>query len=152
MTKRMVHFCLLVGSMLVAMLCTEASAFAQVTATASSAPASVPPVANPCPRLAPGSVVHQPAALFSLNGVLSVQFSYQTTTDAAGRNLFCFMTPSGLENPTLHVNPGDNLIITVTNNTPKMPVEMVINPPNYRCDASPSSRTRTASSGNSRGF
>jgi FtsP/CotA-like multicopper oxidase with cupredoxin domain len=130
MTKRMVHFCLLVGSMLVAMLCTEASAFAQVTATASSAPASVPPVANPCPRLAPGSVVHQPAALFSLNGVLSVQFSYQTTTDAAGRNLFCFMTPSGLENPTLHVNPGDNLIITVTNNTPKMPVEMVINPPN----------------------
>ncbi len=130
MTKRMVHFCLLVGSMLVAMLCTEASAFAQVTATASSTPASVPPVANPCPRLAPGSVVHQPAALFSQNGVLSLQFSYQTTTDAAGRNLFCFMTPSGLENPTLHVNPGDHLIITVTNNTPKMPVEMVINPPN----------------------
>jgi FtsP/CotA-like multicopper oxidase with cupredoxin domain len=130
MTKRMVHFCLLVGSMLVAMLCTEASAFAQVTATASSTAASVPPVANPCPRLAPGSVVHQTAALFSQNGVLSVQFSYQTTSDAAGRNLFCFMTPSGLENPTLHVNPGDHLIITVTNNTPKMPVEMTIDPPN----------------------
>ncbi|HEY6337077.1 MAG TPA: multicopper oxidase domain-containing protein [Candidatus Sulfotelmatobacter sp.] len=28
------------------------------------------------------------------------------------------MTPSGLENPTLHVNPGDTLNITVTNNTP----------------------------------
>jgi FtsP/CotA-like multicopper oxidase with cupredoxin domain len=28
------------------------------------------------------------------------------------------MTPSGLENPTLHVKPGDTLSITVTNNTP----------------------------------
>jgi FtsP/CotA-like multicopper oxidase with cupredoxin domain len=28
------------------------------------------------------------------------------------------MTPNGLENPTLHVNPGDMLNITVTNNTP----------------------------------
>jgi FtsP/CotA-like multicopper oxidase with cupredoxin domain len=112
------------------MLCTEASAFGQATTTASSTTASVQPVANPCPRFAPGAVVHQPAALFSQNGVLSLQFSYQTTTDAAGRTLFCFMTPSGLENPTLHVKPGDSLIITVTNNTPKMPVEMIIDPPN----------------------
>ena len=78
----------------------------------------VPPVANSCPRFAAGSVVHQPAALFSQNGVLSVQFSYQSTTDSVGRTLFCFMTPSGLENPTLHVKPGDHLILTVTNNTP----------------------------------
>ena len=28
------------------------------------------------------------------------------------------MTPNGLENPTLHVNPGDTLNITVTNHTP----------------------------------
>jgi FtsP/CotA-like multicopper oxidase with cupredoxin domain len=28
------------------------------------------------------------------------------------------MTPSGLENPTLHVKPGDTLNITVPNNTP----------------------------------
>src|SRR5580700_4653096 len=92
-------------------------AFAQVAATGnSSTPAAVPPVANPCPRFAAGSVIHQPAALFSQNGVLSVQFSYQTRTDAAGRTLFCFMTPNGLENPTLHVKPGDHLIITVTNN------------------------------------
>jgi FtsP/CotA-like multicopper oxidase with cupredoxin domain len=50
--------------------------------------------------------------------VLNVRFSYQSTTDSAGRQLFCFMTPSGLQNPTLHVNPGDTLSITVTNNTP----------------------------------
>jgi FtsP/CotA-like multicopper oxidase with cupredoxin domain len=79
---------------------------------------AVKPVANPCQRFAAGSTVHQPAALFSQNGVLNVQFSYQTTTDSVGRQLYCFMTPSGLENPTLHVKPGDTLNITVTNNTP----------------------------------
>jgi FtsP/CotA-like multicopper oxidase with cupredoxin domain len=102
---------------------------AQVT-TVSSTPATVQPVPNPCPRFAPGSVVQQPAALFSQDGVLSVQFSYQTTTDSAGRTLFCFMTPSGLENPTLHVRPGDHLIITVTNNTTSQPLHMMIDPPN----------------------
>ncbi|HEY2535135.1 MAG TPA: multicopper oxidase domain-containing protein [Xanthobacteraceae bacterium] len=87
--------------------------------TSSSA---VAPVANPCQRFAAGSVVQQPPALFSKNGVLNVQFSYQTTTDAAGRQLFCFMTPAGMENPTLHLNAGDTLNITVTNNTPFNPV------------------------------
>jgi FtsP/CotA-like multicopper oxidase with cupredoxin domain len=130
MKKHWVHLSLVVFSMFVAMLCAGTSAFAQATTTASGTTASVQPVPNPCPRFAAGSVVHQPAALFSQNGVLSVRFSYQTTTDAAGRALYCFMTPSGWENPTLHVKPGDHLIITVTNNTPKMPVEMIIDPPN----------------------
>jgi len=67
-------------------------------------------------------VVQQPPALFSENGVLNVRFSYQSATDAFGRQLFCFMTPNGLENPTLHVNAGDTLNITVTNNTPFNPV------------------------------
>ena len=118
-------------------------AFAQVAATGNSTtPAAVPPVANPCPRFAAGSVIHQPAALFSQNGVLSVRFSYQTTTDSAGRTLFCFMTPSGLENPTLHVKPGDHLIITVTNNTTQQPFHMMIDPPN----CGPGGSTMTLSS------
>ncbi len=71
-----------------------------------------------------------PPALFSEGGVLNVKLSYQTTTDAEGRTLFCFMTPDGLENPTLNVNPGDHLVIKVTNNTPAKPVVMRINPPN----------------------
>jgi FtsP/CotA-like multicopper oxidase with cupredoxin domain len=110
--------------------CVQASAVAQTTVTTSSTLPAVKPVANPCPRFAAGSVVHQPAALFSQNGVLSVQFSYQTTTDSANRTLFCFMTPSGLENPTLHVKPGDHLIITVTNNSSSQAFHMTINPPN----------------------
>jgi FtsP/CotA-like multicopper oxidase with cupredoxin domain len=61
-----------------------------------------------------------------------VSFSYQTTTDSFGRQLFCFMTPSGLENPTLYVNPGDTLNVTVTNNTPRVvpTTTEVYNPPN----------------------
>jgi FtsP/CotA-like multicopper oxidase with cupredoxin domain len=93
-------------------------------------PTAIPPVANPCPRVAAGSVVENPPALFSHNGALIANFSYQTTTDEDGRALFCFMTPDGLENPTLHVRPGDDLIINVTNNSPAAPVEMQIDPPN----------------------
>jgi FtsP/CotA-like multicopper oxidase with cupredoxin domain len=94
---------------------------AQTAATSSAtSPTPVAPVRNACQRFAPGSVVQQPPALFSQNGVLNVQFSYQTTTDQYGRQLFCFMTPNGLENPTLYLNPGDTLNITVTNNTPQV--------------------------------
>ncbi len=92
--------------------------------------APVPPVANPCPRFKAGSVVTNPPALFSSNGALHVRFSYQQTTDAAGRLLHCFMTPDGLEDPTLHVKPGDALSITVTNNTPASPLGEMFNPPN----------------------
>jgi FtsP/CotA-like multicopper oxidase with cupredoxin domain len=117
------------------------AAMAQTTATSSAtttatSPTPVAPVANACQRFAAGSVIQQPPALFSQNGVLNVSFSYQTTTDSFGRQLFCFMTPSGLENPTLHVNPGDTLNVTVTNNTPAVtPTETgvtteLFNPPN----------------------
>jgi FtsP/CotA-like multicopper oxidase with cupredoxin domain len=99
-----------------------------LTATASSA--AVPPVANPCPRPTAGSVVHDPAALFSSNGLLNVHFSYQHRFDSSGRELFCFMTPDGLQNPTLHVSPGDHLVITVTNNTPAGTGGMMVNSPN----------------------
>jgi FtsP/CotA-like multicopper oxidase with cupredoxin domain len=40
------------------------------------------------------------------------------------------MTPSGLENPTLHVRAGDTLNVTVTNNTPASPIEEAFNAPN----------------------
>ena len=89
---------------------------------------------NVCPRPAAGSVVANPPSLFSSNGVLAVRFSYEHTFDFAGRELFCFMTPDGLENPTLHVKPGDHLVITVTNNLPAGTGSMGVSGPN--CGAS----------------
>ena len=113
----------------------QVCAVARAAETGSSAPAPVPPVADPCPRsFAAGDVVQNPPALFSSNGVLNVRFSYQHRIDANNREMFCFMTPEGLQNPTLHVNPGDHLIITVTNNTPALPLTMTVSPPN--CGAS----------------
>ena len=93
-------------------------------------PLPVRQVANPCSRFAAGSLVNQPPALFSKNGVLNVRFSYQQTTDAQGRLLHCLMTDTGLEEPTLHVYPGDQLNITVTNNTPRQPLGETFNAPN----------------------
>ena len=73
---------------------------------------------NPCVRYAPGSVVQDPQDLFSQNGTLTVNLFYNTGTDANGLKLYCFTTADGTESPTLHVNPGDTLIINVTNNLP----------------------------------
>lgn len=97
---------------------------------ATAPPKPVAPVSNPCPRSVAGSVIHTAPVLSSSNGVLTVNFSYQTVTDSASRQLFCFMTPDGLENPTLQVNPGDLLTINVTNNTSGGMNPMQLNPPN----------------------
>jgi FtsP/CotA-like multicopper oxidase with cupredoxin domain len=114
---------LIVLTGLIVLTLVPVSAFAQ-------APTPVAPVPNPCPRLTAGGVIHNPPALYSSNGVLSVRFSYQQTTDSVGRLLHCFMTDTGIEEPTLHVNPGDTLNITVTNNTPPQPFGETFTPPN----------------------
>ena len=114
----------------IVLMLVQMSAFGQATVTTSGSAAPVPIVPSPCPRLAAGSVVHNPPALFSSNGELSVQLSYQHRFDTDGTELLCFMTPGGLQDPTLHVRPGDHLIITVTNNTPAQPLTMTLNPPN----------------------
>jgi FtsP/CotA-like multicopper oxidase with cupredoxin domain len=74
-----------------------------------------------CPRPTAGSVAMPPPDLWSQNGVLNVAFNYYTTIDNAGRTLFCFITPDGLQSPTLHVNPGDTLNVKVTNLVPPPP-------------------------------
>jgi FtsP/CotA-like multicopper oxidase with cupredoxin domain len=98
------------GTLLVAIcacIALQASAFAQN--------------GDPCPRPAAGSVVTPPPDLFSENGVLNVVFDYFTSVDAAGRTLFCFVTPTGKEAPTLHVRPGDRLDLTVVDKVPQPP-------------------------------
>ena len=93
-------------------------------------PEPVAPVANACRRPAAGSTITDPPTIRSSNGVLTASFSFQTRTDARGRPLYCFMTPDGLQNPTLHLSPGDTLDVTVTNNTPRGMPMMKIDAPN----------------------
>jgi FtsP/CotA-like multicopper oxidase with cupredoxin domain len=75
-----------------------------------------------CPRPAVGSVVMPPPDLYSSGGVLNVTFDYHTSVDDVGRTLYCFVTPDGMESPTLHVNPGDTVNIHVTNAIPAAPL------------------------------
>ena len=76
------------------------------------------PATEACPRFAPGSVVTEPKNLYSKSGVLRVTLRYETRVDANGQTLFCFMTDDGVQSPTLHVRPGDELLITLKNNLP----------------------------------
>jgi FtsP/CotA-like multicopper oxidase with cupredoxin domain len=76
---------------------------------------------NPCPRPAAGSIVAPPPTLSSENGALDLAFDYFTTTDSANRTLFCFVTPVGLESPTLRIKPGETLSIAVRNRNPPAP-------------------------------
>jgi len=62
--------------------------------------------------------VTQPENLVSANGVLSLALTYQTRTDVNGNILYCYTTESGAQSPTLHVQPGDSLRITLKNLVP----------------------------------
>jgi FtsP/CotA-like multicopper oxidase with cupredoxin domain len=74
---------------------------------------------DPCERFPQGSTVHDPVDLYSKDGVLTVDMTYQTRQDEYGKNLFCFMTSDGVQSPTLHVKPGDTLVLTLTNLVPE---------------------------------
>lgn len=81
-------------------------------------PAASPAAATPCPRFAAGTDLVEPQNLFSSHGLLRVSFSYTTRVDESGNTLFCFMTPDGAQSPTLHVRPGDELMISLKNDLP----------------------------------
>ncbi len=75
-----------------------------------------------CPRPAIGSEIQPSPDLFSANGKLEVSLNYYTSVDDDGRWLFCFVTTDGKMSPTFHVNPGDDLIIHLTNMVPAAPL------------------------------
>jgi len=79
---------------------------------------STDPADQVCARFAPGSVLPAPADLHSQNGVLELTLLFKTTVDQQGLTRYCYVTDTGLESPTLHVNPGDQLIIHFQNTLP----------------------------------
>ena len=77
-----------------------------------------PKLTPPCPRYAAGSTLVEPKDLFSSHGLLHVHLAYQTRVDEAGNTVFCFTDADGAQSPTLHVKPGDELVITLKNDLP----------------------------------
>jgi FtsP/CotA-like multicopper oxidase with cupredoxin domain len=80
--------------------------------------ASTDPADQVCARYAAGSATTAPPELQSQNGVLEVTFKFLTATDSQGLVRYCYVTDTGLQAPTLRVNPGDQLIIHFQNDLP----------------------------------
>src|SRR5437588_218056 len=72
-----------------------------------------------CERFPFGSVVTDPENLYSDNGILQVDFTYRASIDSIGFTRYCFVNSDGAQSPTLHVKPGDTLILTLTNLVPE---------------------------------
>jgi FtsP/CotA-like multicopper oxidase with cupredoxin domain len=89
--------------------------FAKMTSLAEAGSSAADQV---CTRYASGSVVSAPPELESQNGVLEVTLKFLTDTDSQGLVRYCYVTDTGLEAPTLRVNPGDKLIIHFQNDLP----------------------------------
>jgi FtsP/CotA-like multicopper oxidase with cupredoxin domain len=85
---------------------------------ASPAGAKVDPADQVCARFATGSATTAPPELKSQGGVLEVTFKFLTATDSQGLVRYCYVTDTGLQAPTLRVNPGDQLIIHFQNDLP----------------------------------
>jgi len=82
--------------------------------------------AGVCQRFPQGSAITQPPDLFSEHGVLQVNLTYRTALDEQGNTLFCFLTDDGSQSPTLHVQPGDRLLISLKNGVPPSPSPMAM--------------------------
>jgi len=72
-------------------------------------------VPEPCPRPLPGSTVGEPEDLRSRNGVLKVEFTIHNSKQSDGSTRYCYIDANGRESPTLRVNPGDLVILTLKN-------------------------------------
>jgi FtsP/CotA-like multicopper oxidase with cupredoxin domain len=68
-----------------------------------------------CPRPLPGSTVAEPEDLRSRYGVLKVELTYHDAKQNDGSTRYCYIDANGNESPTLRVNPGDLVILTLKN-------------------------------------
>jgi len=72
-------------------------------------------VPEPCPRPVPGSAVPEPEDLRSTNGVLKVELTIHDSKQSDGTTRYCYIDAKGRESPTLRVNPGDLVILSLKN-------------------------------------
>ncbi len=79
------------------------------------------PPGQVCPRPEAGATVGDPPELRSRDGLLEVtlHFKYQTTLVSQGPPRYCYLTNDGMESPSLHVHPGDMLVIHLRNDLPQ---------------------------------
>src|SRR5271169_2303998 len=76
-------------------------------------------VAQCPPRPDPGTVVNDPFSISSQSGLLGAQFIMARSVDKAGYTHYCYkyapVSSTVVEAPTLRVNPGDELALSIVN-------------------------------------
>ena len=75
-----------------------------------------------CQRPVPGSIVTEPAALRSHDGVLQVDLTYRNLQRADGQQEYCYYDRKGDMSPTLRLQPGDLLILRLKNRLKALPL------------------------------
>jgi FtsP/CotA-like multicopper oxidase with cupredoxin domain len=88
---------------------------AWVSFAASPAALHAQGVSEPCPRPVPGSTVTDPEDLRSHNGLLKVELTVHDSRQGDGSTRYCYKDANDKQSPTLRVNPGDLLILTLKN-------------------------------------
>ena len=68
-----------------------------------------------CSRFSPGTDLQDPPSVSSNNGVLRVSLRMQRSPDSNGHLRYCFLDERGNQAPTLRVQQGDTLIVTLKN-------------------------------------
>ena len=69
-----------------------------------------------CPRAAVGSIVSDPENLRSENGALEMTLDFKSYASPAGETRYCYIyEKDGAQAPTLRLNPGDTLILSLKN-------------------------------------
>jgi FtsP/CotA-like multicopper oxidase with cupredoxin domain len=76
-----------------------------------------------CPtRPAPGTVVNNPLDLYSTNGVLTAAFTLRSELASYLEECYVYQSSTGaVEAPTLHLNPNDQLALSLTNRLTYVP-------------------------------
>jgi FtsP/CotA-like multicopper oxidase with cupredoxin domain len=76
-----------------------------------------------CPaRPAAGTVVNNPLALYSASGVLTAAFTLRSEVAGFLEECYIYQSNGGaVESPTLHLNPGDQLDLSLTNRLTYVP-------------------------------
>ncbi len=83
-------------------------------------------VAQCPPRPAPNTVLNDAPSIYSQNGVLTAGLTLGYSVDTSGYTHYCYqyITPTGVaEAPTLRLNPGDQLLLSVTDAIPSTATE-----------------------------
>jgi FtsP/CotA-like multicopper oxidase with cupredoxin domain len=84
---------------------------------------SAPARSATCPaRPKPGTVVNNPLDLYSTNGVLTAAFTLRSEVSNYLEECYIYQSSTGpVEAPTLHLNPGDQLNLSLTNRLSYVP-------------------------------